>query len=143
MSRSEPADRRRWWRAVPPLAVYAADIALTLQGQPPGVWRGDPAAVVEANPLGHWLLVQSPWVFLGVAVAWGAAFAAVIGCWRHRAADALALGLTVGHAFGAASWMIRFGVVGLMAAAGTFYAADRLWAACRTRAGCGEGGAGG
>lgn len=105
--------RFRW---LPPLAVYGLDIALTLAGQSAAYWAGDRAAAVEANPLAYHLLAVSPWLFLGLAVAWAAGFLALITV-GGRVGRAVAYLVAVGHTFGAASWLIKLGWPGIAAAA--------------------------
>lgn len=68
----------RYWLLLPALVCYVADIGLTLGGQSPAYWRGDRGRVEEINPLAGWLLSVHPVAFLAAAVAWAAAFAAVI-----------------------------------------------------------------
>ena len=94
------------------IVVYAADVALTLAGQPAAYWRGDYGLAVEANPLAYPLLVRSPWAFVVATLVWGVCLAGVVWRWRHRAGEWLALLLTIGHAVGGASWLARLGAVG-------------------------------
>lgn len=101
---------------LPPLVVYSLDIALTLAGQSPAYWAGDHSATVEANPLAYRLLEISPWLFLGLAVGWAAGFLAVIAFGGVRPARVVAYLVTVGHTFGAASWLIKLGWPGIAAA---------------------------
>ena len=51
------------------LVVYAADISLTLVGQPAAYWEGDYSLAQEGNPLVHPFLARSPWVFVAATVA--------------------------------------------------------------------------
>ena len=106
------APRSRTWLLLPALVACAADVALTLTGQPDGYWRGDYGLAVEGNPLAHPLLVRSPWVFVALAVGWCIAFSAIVLMWAHRAGEWVAVLVTIGHAVGGASWLARLGAVG-------------------------------
>jgi hypothetical protein len=113
--------------AVPPLTFYACDVAFTLAGQTPEYWAGDMDAVLEANPAGWHILRFGPAVFLSAAIAWALAFTAILAAWRHPWSRVLAFCLTLGHALGAATWMM-WGTEGLFAAAGPPYLPERLLA---------------
>jgi hypothetical protein len=118
---------RRPWLFVPPLACYLGDVAVTLAGQPGAYWAGDRACAVEANPVARWLLLQSPWLFLGVAALWAATFTTLILLWRHPLAAVLAFLLTLFHAVGMATWVVGHGMIGVLGAVATLVAAERLF----------------
>jgi len=88
-------------------AAIAADVALTLHGQPNDYWLGDRSVIVEANPLARSILQFGPWAFAGFAVAWLLPNAIVLAVWRHRAAEWLVLFVALCHTVAAASWLFR------------------------------------
>ena len=92
----------RWRFVLLMLAVYAADVGLTLAGQSADYWAGDYSLAEEGNPLARPFLARSPWLFLAGAAVWGLVLAAVVFLWRHRAGEWLAVLNTLGHAFGGA-----------------------------------------
>ncbi len=102
----------RGWLLLPAVVVYSIDVTLTLAGQDDAYWRGDYGLAIEGNPLVRPVLAYSPWLFIGAALVWAVLFSAVVLLWRHRAAEGLAVLLTVGHTFGGASWLVRSGVIG-------------------------------
>jgi hypothetical protein len=110
------------------LACCLADVGLTLAGQPAAYWRGEPGGAREANPLAWWLLAQSPGAFLAAVVAWMGTFTLLFLFWRSSLAPVLAFLVTLGHALGAASWLVGRGPAGLAAAALVMAAAERLFA---------------
>src|SRR5207248_2036115 len=114
------------WLCLPALACCLADVGLTLAGQPAAYWRGEPGGAREANPLAWWLLAQSPGAFLAAAVAWMGTFTLLLLFWRSSLAPVLAFLVTLGHALGAASWLIDRGPAGLAPAALLLVAAERL-----------------
>jgi hypothetical protein len=118
---------RRPWLCLPALVCFLGDVAVTLAGQPDAYWGGDRACAVEANPVARWLLLESPWLFLGVAALWAATFTILILRWRHPFAAVLAFLLTLFHAVGIATWVVGRGVVGVMAAIAILLAAERLF----------------
>jgi alpha-beta hydrolase superfamily lysophospholipase len=123
----------RLWLCLPPLLLYACDVLLTLAGQPAGYWQGDFASAQEFNPLANALLRLHPLLFVSAALAWAVAFTAIILTWRSRLAVVMAFLITFLHAVGAATWLMRGGVPGYVAAVGLLFAAERLWHACSSR----------
>lgn len=115
------------WLCLPPLACYLGDVAFTLAGQPDAYWAGDRARAVEANPVARWLLLESPWLFLGVAAPWAAIFTILILLWRHPFAVVLAFLLTLFHAVGMATWVVGRGAIGVLGAVAILVAAERLF----------------
>ena len=113
-----------------PLTVYAADILLTLAGQPAEYWAGDHSTVREANPLAAGLLVIHPAAFVAAAVVWATVFLLLIRTGRPWAV-VVAFVLTVGHAVGAASWLMRFGPAGWVGGISVLVVAERLWSRSR------------
>jgi hypothetical protein len=126
--------KRGFWLAVPAVAAFAIDVALTLGGQSGAYWAGDYAAAVEGNPLALPLLVCGPCVFVALAVAWGLGVALLVTRWRHRASDGLALLFTFGHAVGGSTWLARFGPWGWLAATAYLAAAAEVTRWCWRRA---------
>ncbi len=91
---------------LPPLLTWAADISLTLAGQPPPYWAGNFAAVNEASPTFHGLLAIHPLAFVLGAAAWAGIFVAVILLLPDAAALIVSIAVTLGHAAGAATWLL-------------------------------------
>jgi hypothetical protein len=120
------APRRRWWLALPPLLLCCLDGALTLAGQPGPYWQGDFTAARELNPFFDLLLRWHPWAFLGGLAVWLAAIAGAIVWLPRRFAVVVAFGFTLGHACGAASWVVPLGVAGWVLAVLLLVAAERL-----------------
>jgi hypothetical protein len=107
---------RRLWLLVPALGMFAADVILTLTGQPASYWDGDYSTALEANPFAYPLLTRSPWLFAALAVVWMAILSCVILLWCHPVSGWLAIGLTVAHAIGGSSWLVQLGWWGIIAA---------------------------
>jgi len=126
---------RRVWLMVPTWLLMAADVALTLAGQTAAYWAGDHAAAVELNPVALVLLAVSPWLFVGLAVAWAAALGAGVLWWRHPCAEWLAVGVAFGHALGGSSWLIRLGPWGWFPVVGYLVLASQLSRWCWRRSG--------
>ncbi len=112
---------------LPVLSMMSCDIALTLLGQPSWYWMGDPESVQELNPLARWLLQQSPWLFLSLAILWMVLVSVVLLFWRHRFTKWIALVFTFAHAIGASTWLIRLGALGWFGAVALLFVAERLW----------------
>ena len=126
---------RQLWLFAPAGLLLAADIALTLTGQPPAYWAGDYATAAEANPIAYPLLLRSPWLFVGGTFVWGLSLAAVILAWRHPAAAWVAVLAAVGHAIGGSSWLVRWGPCGWGVAAGYLIFASQASRWCWRRSG--------
>jgi hypothetical protein len=109
-----------------------------LAGQPAEYWSGDYDAAVEKNPFAFPILARGPWVFAALAVVWGAAVAFVVMQWRHWAADWFAALVTFGHAIGGASWLVRFGPWGWLAAVAYLAAVAEVTRRAWTRTGTNE-----
>lgn len=123
----------RLWLLAPVAALYAGDVGLTLAGQPASYWAGDYGSAVEANPIAYPLLTRSPWLFTGVAVSWLAVLSAVLLLWRHPLTWWMAVAVTVAHAIGGASWLVRTGSWGMVAAGVYIAAAAQATAWCWRR----------
>jgi hypothetical protein len=93
--------------AAAPIAMALVDLALTLSGQTSTYWAGDYGAVLESNPAARVLLAMHPIAMVVAYVPYLAAIAIFILRLRPDAARSLALVLTLGHAFGASTWLLR------------------------------------
>lgn len=95
-----------------PLLACAADVALTLFGQPAAYWAGERSAVLELNPAARWMLLRHPMVF----VVAGSVSSLVVAAVVLRASPPLAWGVslvvTIGHSIAAAAWLARMGPLG-------------------------------
>jgi hypothetical protein len=131
----ETSWKARAWLCLPPLTMALTDGATTLLGQDDRYWAGDYACAREANPLVYPLLTWHPLVFLAAAILLGIAYAFVIMCWRGRTVVLLAFLMTVGHAFGTASWLFPRGWIGIGLAVVVFVAANALLTLSWKRAG--------
>lgn len=107
---------RRTWLLAPAAGLCAADVGLTLAGQPAEYWAGDYATAVEVNPVAYALLAVGPGVFVAFAVCWLAVLAAVVLRWPHPLGGWLAVGVAIVHAIGGSSWLAHSGGWGLVAA---------------------------
>ena len=127
-----PPLRHRLTAAAWAVAFSAADVALTLGGQPAGYWHGDRERAVEGNPLARPFLVGHPGLFVGLAVAWWAVIVGTASVWRSRWAVRSAAAVILSHAFGAAAWLARgpggWPAAGLVLLAAAVVA-RRLWGA--------------
>jgi hypothetical protein len=126
---------RRLWLLLPDLGLYAADVALTLAGQPAAYWGGDYSQAVEHNPLAYPILAWHPFGFIGAGLSWAVVFSAVIVLWRNRVSDWIAVLLAFGHAVGGSTWLARHGFLGLIAAIAYLAVTSRISGACWQHAG--------
>ena len=129
---------RRLWLLLPALGLYAADLGLTLTGQPAAYWGGDYSKAVEHNPLAYPILARHPVWFVGTGLAWAVVFSTVIVLWRSRVSDWIAVLLAFGHALGGSTWLARHGFGGLVLAIVYLAVASRVSGACWRRAGLGS-----
>lgn len=121
------------WLLAPVVVLCAADMGLTLAGQPPDYWAGNFDTAEEGNPLARPLLVAGPAVFAAAAAVWLAVVASVVLLWGHPAARWVAIAVAVGHAIGGASWVARHGGWWLLAGCGYLAAAAVLSRWCWQR----------
>jgi hypothetical protein len=107
------------------------DLVMTLSGQTCAYWAGDYGAVLEANPAARVLLTTHPAAMVVAYVPYLAAIAFLMLRLRPDLARSLALILTLGHAFGASTWLLRLpgGVVFCIA----------IWLLARVLVGLGDG----
>jgi hypothetical protein len=108
--------RRRVVFCVGPVLAGLLDLALTLHGQPAAYWYGDYEQVLELNPLGSWLLQGHPLLFAAGVLLWLAAVVVLILRLPRHFALPLAFVVQAAHTLGAASWLLRAGVGGVLAA---------------------------
>jgi hypothetical protein len=97
--------RDRQWLLLAPNVLFALDIALTVIGQPSGVWDGSGTSPNEVNPVAAILLSVHPLVFVTAAVGYAVAFSIAILVLPRWLAVYCFLGLTLAHAYGASSWV--------------------------------------
>ena len=123
---------------LPALGLYAADLGLTLTGQPAAYWGGDYSQALEHNPLAYLILARDPALFVGASLAWAVIFSIVIVLWQNRVSDWIAVLLAFGHAVGGSTWLARHGGGGLLLAIVYLAVASRVSGACWQRAGLGS-----
>src|SRR5689334_14849913 len=95
---------RRVWLLIPVAALCAADVGLTLAGQPAGYWSGMYALADEANWFALPSLTSGPEAFVAFAVCCLAVVAGVVLRSRHSIAVSLAAVVATAHAVGGAGW---------------------------------------
>jgi hypothetical protein len=96
---------RKLWLCVPPVLLALVDHWLTLRFQPKEYWAGDYAAAQEANPHAAWLMQQHPLLNeVGFAVYLTLVCALILKLPR-RFSLMLSLGMTIGHTWGATTWL--------------------------------------
>ena len=83
------------------------DLTLTLFGQPSAYWAGDCGAVLESNPVARVLLTVHPAVMVAAFVPYLAAITFFILRSRTDRSRSLSLVFTLGHTFGASTWLLR------------------------------------
>lgn len=91
---------------LPPLAFAMLDGSLTLAGQSAQYWDGAYSGVNEMSPTFHDLLAIHPLAFAGGFVGWMAVFVGLILLLPDTLALIACLVVTLGHAFGSATWII-------------------------------------
>jgi len=103
---------RRTLMCLGPASFAAFDGTITLLGQRAEYWNGY-AAVQEFNPLAYVLLQWHPAVFAIGIIIWIAFFTVMIHKLPIRYAPIVAFSIMLGHALGAATWLLqyRFGVL--------------------------------
>lgn len=129
---------RRLWLLLPALGLYAADIGLTLTGQPAAYWGGDYSQALEHNPLAYPILAWHPVWFVGAGLAWAVVFSTIIVLWRNSVSDWFAVLLAFGHALGGCTWLARHGTGGLLLAIVYLTVTSKISGACWQRAGLGS-----
>jgi hypothetical protein len=104
MSRS-PAVRRFLGLCVPFLLVMAVDGCVTLAGQPAEYWAGDYGRVNEGSVTFRDLLLAHPAAFVAGLAANGAIVSLLILLLPRLLALMTALTATIGHTWGATTWL--------------------------------------
>jgi hypothetical protein len=107
--------RRVVWCVGPALACLL-DVLLTLHGQSTAYWHGAYEQVLELNPLASWVLQWHPLLFAAGGLVWLAAVVLLIVRLPRHLALPLAFVVQAAHTLGAASWLLRAGSGGLLAA---------------------------
>ena len=92
---------------VPPLLFCALDATFTLVGQSSDYWhwRSVGGNVNEASPTFNQLLAVHPLAFVGGIAVWAAIFVAIILLLPDTLALMVCLTVTLGHTFGACTWL--------------------------------------
>ena len=93
---------------------------MTLGGQTAEYWNGRRYSANEANPWFFSLLSSHPAVFAGGTLLWIGIFVSLIVLLPRRWSMILAVAIVLGHTWGAASWLGRFGAAGYWATLGLF-----------------------
>jgi hypothetical protein len=122
---------------LPPAAAASLDAALTLRGQSAEYWAGKYARVNELSPTFHHLLAYHPLAFVAGFLGWALIFTTVILLLPRTLALAMSLAVTLGHTWGATTWLLHrfhygyqacealFVLTALVSALGI----DRIWSA--------------
>src|SRR5687768_9582319 len=93
------------WLCVPPVALCLIDHTVTMTYQPASYWAGDYATAREANEGLCWLMRQHPLAINVAFVGWLGLIAGVVLALPRRPALLVALTVTIGHTFGAGTWL--------------------------------------
>jgi hypothetical protein len=98
---------RKLWLCLPPLLICFVDQVVTLRGQPAEYWAGDYLKALEGSPQGLWLLQRHPLAYVAAAFGYMLAFSGAILLLPRLLAQTLAVGMVLGHSWGAATWLHR------------------------------------
>jgi hypothetical protein len=120
------APETRLWLLTSPFVASALDVALTLMGQPSPYWQGDYSSALESNPLAWLFLWAGPEVFAAGILAYWLLFVAVVLKAQKPFVMLASFAATLGHSIGAATWLWRFGIVGVLLSFVVFVAMERL-----------------
>ena len=118
---SQPT-RRLLALCLPPVLVWSADCTLTLCGQSAAYWAGGvaqsndgitslhhyPAPVNEVNPTSHHLLAWHPLAYIAGTVLQMLILCALLLLLPSSLAVVTCLAATLGHTWGAMTWISRF-----------------------------------
>ena len=91
---------------LPPLAFCTLDATLTLLGQSADYWAGNHVRANEASPTFSQLLQSHPAAFVVGNLMWAAMFVGLILLLPDALALIVSIVVTVGHTFGAATWLV-------------------------------------
>ena len=129
---------QRLWLCLAPAVSSTLDVVLTLAWQAHTYWQGNYQAAQEVNPVARYLLALHPGAFAVGALVWVLCGVALVLRLPKGIAVALAFVLTLLHATGAATWLVRGGIPGWLCAVAVLLGAERLLAWSWARAGIGE-----
>jgi hypothetical protein len=96
---------RKLWLCMPATVLFLIDHTATLWFQPVQYWRGNYAEAQENCPPYLWLLQQHPLAGGAGAVGYVLAFWSLIVMLPWRLALLCSLALTLGHTWGAGTWI--------------------------------------
>jgi hypothetical protein len=105
---------------LPPLAFSVLDGSLTLIGQSAEYWAGAYARVNESSPTFNHLLAAHPLAFAAGLLGWMAVFVGIILLLPDTFALVVSIAVTLGHAVGAATWVLWRFQYGYQACNGLF-----------------------
>ena len=97
--------KNHFWLLVAPVVVTLLDMVVTLAGQPSSYWAGSYSTAVEGAPQGKWLLTAHPVLFIVGILVWIALFGAAILVLPRFFSLVLSLAVTMGHSWGANTWL--------------------------------------
>ena len=97
-----------------PVIACLCDLTVTLGGQSDEYWSGNWAAVVEGNPVPHWLLTQHPLALCGGIAIWIGLFCTAIVRLSDKPARIVAFVVMLGHAAAASTWLLRMQPFGVL-----------------------------
>ena len=93
-----------WWLLAAPIIVTVLDASLTLAGQASSYWSTR-SPINEVNPVGYWFLSVHPLFFAFGIALWIALYGAAILFLPKYVALVLATAVTLGHTWGASTWL--------------------------------------
>ncbi len=99
--------RRLFGLCLAPAATASLDAALTLRGQSAEYWAGNYTRVNELSPTFHHLLAYHPLAFVVGFLGWVLIFATMILLLPRTLALAMSLAVTIGHTWGATTWLLH------------------------------------
>jgi hypothetical protein len=91
---------------LPPAALATLDGALTLAGQSGRYWAGNYGQVNELSPTFHQLLSYHPLAFTAGWLAWVLVFCSMILLMPQTLALTTSIAVTLGHTWGATTWLL-------------------------------------
>lgn len=109
-------DCKRGWLLFPIVIASLVDATLTLLGQSEDYWSGDYSLAHEYNPIVHPFLAASPWLFIGFVLCWIGFLSFIVFYCRASIAKLMMAFVTLAHAIGASSWLVRWGILGWVTA---------------------------
>jgi hypothetical protein len=96
---------RKLWLCLPPTVLFLIDHTATMWFQPAQYWGGNFAEAQESSPPYLWLLQQHPLAGGAGAVGYVLVFWSLIVMLPWRLALLCSLALTLGHTWGAGTWI--------------------------------------